>query len=64
MHVTVDPDLCEVNGICMSIAPEVFEVGFDDSVMVLQMNPPPEQHADVERAVKLCPRAAIRASDD
>lgn len=64
MRVVVDTELCEVNGICMSIAPEVFDVGFDDSVTVLQEHPPESHRQDVERAVKLCPRAAIRLTEE
>lgn len=64
MRVVVDPDRCEVNAICMSVAPDVFDVGFDDTVTVLQPEPPETSRADVERAVKLCPRAAIALLDD
>lgn len=63
MRVIVDEELCEVNGICMSIAPEVFDVGVDDSVTVLQEHPPEASRQAVERAVKLCPRAAIRLTE-
>ena len=35
MRVNVDRALCESNAICMSIAPEVFEVGEDDVLHIL-----------------------------
>ena len=63
MRVVVDPALCETNSICMGIAPEVFEVGSDDSVTVLLENPPESMRQDVLNAVKLCPRQAIRVEE-
>ena len=63
MRVVVDTNLCETNSICMGIAPEVFEVGDDDSVTVLLDNPPESMRKDVENAVRLCPARAIRLVD-
>ena len=51
MRVVVDYDLCESNAVCMSIAPEVFEVRDDDFLYVLQENPPEDLRAKVEEAV-------------
>jgi ferredoxin len=59
MRVVVDAQLCETNSICMGLAPEVFEVGEDDTVTVLLENPPESMRKDVENAVRLCPRQAI-----
>jgi ferredoxin len=64
MRVVVDPELCETNSICMGIAPEVFEVGDDDSVTVLLENPPESLRADVLKAVRLCPQRAIAIVED
>ncbi len=57
--VVVDFDLCESNAICMGIAPEVFEVRDDNFLYVLQENPPDNLRAQVEDAVRQCPRQAI-----
>jgi ferredoxin len=57
--VVVDFDLCESNAICMGIAPEVFEVRDDNFLYVLQENPSDNQRAQVEDAVRQCPRQAI-----
>lgn len=61
--VVVDFDLCESNAVCMGIAPEVFEVGDDDLLHVLQEHPPPELHASVEQAVTRCPKQAISIAE-
>jgi ferredoxin len=63
MRVVVDTELCETNSICMGLAPEVFEVGADDTVTVLLENPPESMRKDVENAVRLCPRRAITLHD-
>ncbi len=59
MRVVVDFDLCESNAVCMSVAPEVFEVRDDDFLYVLQEHPPEELRAKVEEAVERCPKQAI-----
>lgn len=64
MRVVVDQQLCETNSICMGLAPDVFEVGDDDSVTVLLESPPESLRADVLQAVKLCPRQAISVLED
>ena len=59
MKVIVDHDQCEGHARCQSAAPEVFEVRDDDKSYVL-LDPVPEaQRANVERAVRLCPKQAI-----
>ena len=60
MRVVVDYDLCESNALCMTAAPEVFEVRDDDNLYVLQDNPPEELRAKVEEAVARCPKQAIK----
>ena len=63
MRVVVDWDLCESNAICMSVAPEVFEVDDDDQLNLLQENPPEELRAKVEEAVRRCPKQALALED-
>ena len=64
MKVRVDRKLCEANGVCVALAPEVFELQPDDSLLVLDDAPPPELRATVENAVAGCPRAALRIEED
>lgn len=62
--VVVDYDLCESNGVCMDIAPEVFEVRDDDFLYVLQEYPDPSLRAVVEEAARRCPKQAISIETD
>ena len=59
MKVVVDHSLCEGHAKCMDNVPEVFEVGEDDRSYVVLDDIPEELRAKVERAVRVCPRAAI-----
>ncbi len=63
MRVVVDYDLCESNAICMSVAPEVFEVDDDDNLNLLQEEPPEELRPKVEEAVRRCPKQALSIED-
>ncbi|GCD89332.1 ferredoxin [Nocardioides sp. LS1] len=63
MKIKVDFDLCESNGLCEGLAPEVFELDDDD---FLQLKTEETTDANVEavrRAVAACPRAAISLED-
>ena len=57
--VEVDFDLCESNGVCMDVAPEVFEVRDDDFLYILQDAPEEPLRENVEAAVQRCPKQAI-----
>lgn len=59
MEISIDRDLCESNGICSGLLPEVFDLGDDDVLKVLQPNPPEELREQVQLAVVRCPRQAI-----
>ena len=61
--IEVDWDLCEANGVCMGIIPEVFQLGDDDTLTVLQSDVTPENEAQVRDAVRQCPRQAISISE-
>ncbi|MFQ5352438.1 MAG: ferredoxin [Candidatus Binatia bacterium] len=64
MKVVVDYDLCEANAVCVRLSPEVFEVDDDDNLNVLVEAPGPDLLAGVEKAVRSCPRRAIKLLDD
>jgi ferredoxin len=57
--IEVDWGLCESNGVCMGIIPEVFQLEDDDTLTVLQEEVTPENEAQVRDAVRQCPRQAI-----
>ncbi len=59
MQVKVDHDLCESNGVCARLAPEVFEVGEDDRLHLKLERPPQTLRARVEEAVRRCPKQAL-----
>jgi ferredoxin len=60
MRVVVDFDLCESNALCANAAPEVFAVGDDDVLHVLDETPPETLRAKVEAAARICPKQAIK----
>ena len=60
MKVIVDHSLCEGHARCMDTVPEVFEVRDDDRSYVLIGEVPESLRGKVDRAVQVCPRAAIR----
>ncbi|MEA2378446.1 MAG: ferredoxin [Thermoleophilaceae bacterium] len=63
MRVIVDWSLCDGNGVCVGIAPEVFEVDDDLNLQVLDETPPESMRPQVEQAVISCPRLAITLQD-
>jgi len=63
MHVSVDRDLCEANGICAGLVPSVFDLGDDDVLDIVQPSPPDDLREQVELAVARCPRTALTLTD-
>jgi ferredoxin len=63
MRVDVDWDLCESNALCVTSAPEVFELQDDDTLLILQETPDESLRAKVETAVRTCPKRAITLQD-
>ncbi|BCO38977.1 ferredoxin [Mycobacterium paraintracellulare] len=64
MKVTVEPDLCEANGLCVAAAPEVFDLVDDDIVDILLPEPPSEMESAVAEAMVACPKQALRVLAD
>ena len=59
MKVVVDLNLCDLHGLCVEAAPEVFEIGDDGVLHVLIETPDPSLRAKVDKAVRECPTGAI-----
>jgi ferredoxin len=59
MKVRIDTDLCAGFGICVGIAPEMFELHDDGYATVLLGEVPPELEDMVRRAASQCPAQAI-----
>ncbi|WP_436700933.1 ferredoxin [Nocardioides sp. BYT-33-1] len=64
MKIKVDFDLCESNGLCEAMAPEVFELDDDDFLQLHTEHTTDENIDNVKRAVAACPRAAITLVED
>jgi ferredoxin len=65
MKVTVDEDKCCGAGTCVLTAPDVFDQGEDDGIVILlEPQPPAGVHAAVREAAAVCPAAAITLSGD
>jgi ferredoxin len=62
-RIVVDWDLCEANARCMKTAPEVFQVGDDDRLRLLVVEPNAEQLEAVKLAVKRCPKQALSLAE-
>ena len=63
MKVSVDRELCEAHGVCMSVEPTVFDLGDDDLLVILDETPPEEKRSAIEQAVIRCPRQALSLQD-
>ncbi|NNN16432.1 MAG: ferredoxin [Acidimicrobiaceae bacterium] len=63
MKVSVDLKRCQSNAICMSIAPNIFEVREDGYLYILNDSPGPADHDDVLEAVEACPTQAISVEE-
>jgi ferredoxin len=59
MKVVVDLSACDLHGLCVEAAPDVFEIGDDGVLHVLIETPVEGLRANVERAVRECPTGAI-----
>ena len=62
--VVVDFGLCESNGVCMGIIPEVFDLDDQDYLHILQEEVTPENAQQIRDAVRQCPRQAISIADE
>jgi len=61
--IEVDWGLCESNGVCMGIIPEVFHLDDEDMLHILQPEVTPENEELVRDAVRQCPRQAISITE-
>jgi len=65
MKVAVDQDKCCAAGICVTLAPDVFDQRDEDGVVVLLDNEPPEDmRAALREAAGSCPAMAIELTEE
>jgi ferredoxin len=62
MKILVDYDACEANGVCESVAPEVFQLDDEDNLRVID-DAAPGAIEKVRQAVASCPRNALTLED-
>lgn len=60
MRIIHDANRCASVGMCESVAPQVFEIGSDGALVVLQPTPGEDLRDLVEEAVAACPTEALR----
>jgi ferredoxin len=64
MRVVVDELRCDAHGQCVDACPEVFALDDDDDVVRVLVEEPDESlRPKLERAVQICPKAAITIED-
>jgi ferredoxin len=59
MRVVVDLNACDLHGLCVEAAPEVFEIGNDGVLHLLNEMPDESLRGKVDKAVRECPTGAI-----
>jgi ferredoxin len=64
IKASIDWDLCEGNGVCARVAPEVFSVDAEGNSDVLLEEVPPELRAKAMLAMAGCPVKAITVTEE
>ena len=64
VRIVVDLDLCQGHAACEGEAPDLFEVGKDMLVKVIDEHPDDSHRTAAEMAVKYCPTHAIALIED
>jgi ferredoxin len=64
MRVVADYDLCQGHAECTVEAPEVFTLGDNNQVKILEPAPPDSLAEKVRTAVRYCPTHALRIEED
>jgi ferredoxin len=59
MKVVVDRSKCSSIGMCEAIAPDLFEIGPDGALHILQDDVSESRRADIEQACEDCPTQAL-----
>jgi ferredoxin len=58
-RLDVDADLCQGHAMCEMEAPDYFRVPKRGTVEILDVEPPEDARAEIERAVESCPVRAL-----
>ncbi len=60
LTIALDTDLCQGHAVCVSEVPEVFAIGDDGKVKLLDEHPDPTLNARIRAASRYCPTRTIR----
>ncbi len=64
IRIQVDHELCEANGVCVRLVPEVFELDDDDRLRLKREQPDEALRSRVAEAVRRCPKQALAIVDE
>jgi ferredoxin len=64
MRIEIDLDLCQGHAMCELEAPAVFSVPKKGKATLVDAEPPENERAQVEAAVRYCPTQALRIVPD
>jgi ferredoxin len=59
-RAVINPVKCQGHGLCVQLAPDVFDLDESGAGQVVAPEVPAEQAAEVHEAVDICPEGAIR----
>jgi ferredoxin len=63
MQIIIDRSRCSSIGMCEAVAPDVFEIGGDGALTILQEHPGDDRRAEMEQACMDCPTQALSIRD-
>lgn len=63
IELTVEPDVCEANAMCVNVAPDLFDLDDDDRLHVLVAHPAGASLERARQAVDVCPKQALALKD-
>ena len=64
LRVRIDHELCEANGVCVRLVPEVFELDDNDRLRLKQDASPESLRSRLAEAVRRCPKQALAIVDE
>ena len=64
MRVVANRAVCEGHSVCASLVPEVFDVGDDDHVVVLDEHPGDAYLGRIRAAVQRCPKQVLALTEE
>ncbi|MBA4023112.1 ferredoxin [Williamsia soli] len=63
MKIKADFDLCESNGVCVGMAPDVFDLDDDDYLVILESDVSEDRREEMRQVVGSCPKSALSIED-